>query len=129
MIADLVLFIHALFVAFVVFGQAVIVAGWVAGWAWTRSWAFRITHLLAIGYVVLESWVGISCPLTVLENTLRSADGETVDQRAFIARWVSRLLFYEAPTWVFTVVYSAFGALVAFTYWKYPPLRKSRRIT
>jgi polyferredoxin len=124
MLADFVLILHALFVAFVVFGQAAILAGWLGGWAWTRARAFRIGHLAAIAYVVVESWIGIVCPLTVLENVLRREAGESVDSRGFIARWVSRLLFYDAPPWVFTAIYTLFGALVAVTYWKYPPRKK-----
>lgn len=124
--ADIVLLLHALFVAFVVFGLVLILCGWWLDWAWTRARLFRLGHLAAIGYVVLESWFGVACPLTVLEQSLRRASGETVSGRAFIAEWVSRILFYEAPSWVFTVVYTLFGAAVAVTFWKYPPRGKSR---
>lgn len=123
LLADLVLIIHALFVAFVVAGQAAILFGWWRGWCWTRVPAFRIAHLAAIGYVVIESWIGVACPLTVLENALRRDAGEAVYAVSFIADWVSRLLYWSAPSWVFTLVYTVFGALVALTYWKFPSRR------
>lgn len=126
LLADLVLAIHALFVAFVVAGQCAILLGWWRGWAWTRELSFRIAHLAAIGYVVLESWIGVACPLTVLENALRREAGEAVYAGSFIADWISRLLYWSAPAWVFTLVYTLFGALVVATYWKYPPRRNAK---
>lgn len=126
-LADLVLFIHAAFVAFVVLGQVVILLGWWRGWRWTRKMSFRVAHLAAIGYVVLESWIGIACPLTVLENTLRRAAGEAGYAGSFIADWLSRLLYWSAPPWIFTLVYTLFGVLVAVTYWKYPPRRRNAK--
>ncbi len=120
---NVVLIVHALFVAFVVLGQGAILVGWWRGWAWTRAWLLRIAHLAAIAYVVLESWLGVACPLTVLEHVLRRQSGETASGRDFIAEWVGRLLYYDAPSWVFTVIYTLFGALVVFTFWRYPPRR------
>ena len=37
--------------------------------------------------------------------------------------WVHRLLFYEASDWVFTLLYTAFAALVAWTWIRWPPRR------
>ena len=43
--------------------------------------------------------------------------------KGFIQRWVHAWLFYDVPGWVFTPIYAAFGAVVAFTWWRYPPRR------
>jgi hypothetical protein len=46
----------------------------------------------------------------------------------FIERWVDAVLFYDAPTWVFTVAYVAFAALVVITWIVVPPtLGKHKR--
>jgi hypothetical protein len=37
------------------------------------------------------------------------------------------VLFYNAPSWVFTLIYSLFGALVAATWWRWPPRRGGPR--
>jgi hypothetical protein len=42
----------------------------------------------------------------------------------FIEHWVQRILFYEAPAWVFVTAYSLFGLLVAVVWWRYPPERR-----
>jgi hypothetical protein len=124
-LADLTLALHVTFVLFVVGGQALIVAGWISGWRWTRNRVFRTLHLGAIAFVVLESWFGIACPLTVIEGHLRNLAGTGFQADSFIGYWLQRLLFYTAPPWVFTVVYSVFALLVLVTFLRYPPRWKS----
>ena len=68
LLADGVLVAHALFIAFVVFGQVLILLGLLLGWRWVRNFRFRIAHLAAIGIVVVQAWIGVLCPLTILEN-------------------------------------------------------------
>lgn len=111
-LADLTLLVHLAFIAFVVGGQACIVAGGLRGWRWVRRFAFRLAHLLAIGVVVAQAWANRVCPLTVWESDLRVAAGGEAYSGTFIQHWVGRLVFYDAPQWVFTLVYTLFGALV-----------------
>ena len=110
--ADAILYSHALFVLFVVVGLLLILAGKPLAWAWVRNPWFRLTHLLAIGVVVLQSWLGLICPLTTWEMALRSKAGGATYTGSFIAHWVESLLYYQAAPWVFAVCYTAFGALV-----------------
>ena len=125
--ADAVVTIHAVFVAFVIGGQAAILIGWIKRWNWTRRLVFRIAHLAAIGFVVLESWFDIPCSLTLWENRLRILAGAEPYEISFIGYWFDRLLFYTAPTWAFTLIYSLFGALVVITFLAYPPRRFRHR--
>lgn len=122
-LADLVLWLHLLWVVFILLGQAAILAGWAWGWHWTCQRWFRFTHLAAMLLVVFQSWLGIACPLTLLENHLRAEAGSDGYRRAFISDWIERLLFYSAPDWVFVLLYSLFGLLVVVTYIAYPPRR------
>ena len=114
--ADLVLILHVVFVLFVVFGLVLTVYGYFARWAWVRNPWFRVWHGLAILVVVGQAWFGIECPLTTLERSLRQTAGLSVYDGPFIMHWLSELLFYTAPAWVFTVAYTLFGILVAFTW-------------
>ena len=75
--------------------------------------------------MVLEAWFGIVCPLTWLEFRLRAAAGSPLQAESFIGYWLQRLIFYDAPSWVFTLIYTCFAALVAATLVLYPP--KMRR--
>ena len=119
--ADLVLFAHVLFVAFVVLGLFLIVAGKLRSWAWVRNPWFRFAHLVSIGVVVLQSWFGVICPLTTWEMALRQKAGEAVYAGAFIEYWLEAILYYRAPEWVFMLAYTVFGALViASWFWVRP---------
>jgi multisubunit Na+/H+ antiporter MnhB subunit len=111
--ADAVLLLHTSFVFFVVVGLAAVLIGGALRWPWVRNRAFRILHLVAIGVVVLQAWLGVICPLTTLEMALRSKAGDAVYEGTFISHWLSAILYYQAPAWVFVACYTAFGLLVA----------------
>ena len=119
--ADGILAIHALFVAFVVLGLLMVLAGGLFGWSWVRNRRFRMVHLAAIGIVVLQSWFSVICPLTQWEMSLRNKAGEATYPGSFIAHWLETLLYYRAPEWVFILVYTLFGMLVvASWFWVRP---------
>lgn len=121
--ADITLVCHGLFVLFIIAGLLLTLYGGQQGWRWVRNIWFRAAHLAGIGLVVLQAWLGVLCPLTVLEHRLRLAAGQAVYQETFIQHWLQRLLFYQAPLWVFTLVYSLFALLVLYAWWRYPPRR------
>ena len=124
LLADLVLATHFLFVTFVVGGLAVIWIGAALNWTWIRNFWFRAAHLGAIGFVVAESLVGLLCPLTVLEDALRQG-GQP--HSSFIQRWVGRLLYYDLPERIFTIVYLLFGLIVVLTFIAIRPDRRTYR--
>jgi len=112
LVADTILVTHVLFVAFIVLGLILIFVGKFLSWRWVRNPWFRVTHLLGIGVVVLQAWFDVFCPLTIWEMNLRSKAGETIYEGSFITHWLNELLYYQAPSWVFVVCYTAFGGLV-----------------
>lgn len=119
--ADLVLLVHVLFVMFVVFGLLLIFIGRVRSWSWVRNPWFRCAHLLGITVVVLQSWFGMICPLTIWEMDLRAKAGVAVYQGSFISHWLNELLYYDAPAWVFIVAYTVFGLLVVLSWFLVKP--------
>ena len=118
LVADVVLVVHFAFVLFVVGGFALILAGAGLGWRWIRNRTLRHAHLAAIIFVAAEALVGIACPLTVWEALLRRS---APDGPSFVAHWVSRLLYYDLPEWVFATAYVLFASAVAVTLWLVPP--------
>lgn len=120
-VADAILFAHVLFVAFVVFGLVSILAGKALSWSWVRNPWFRLAHLAAISVVVLQSWLGAICPLTIWEMALRERAGDVVYPGAFVSHFLETILYYRAPEWVFVVCYTVFGVLVvASWFWIRP---------
>jgi len=121
-LADSVLLLHFAVVLFVIGGLVLIVAGnMLASWPWINSFWFRLAHASAIGVVVAQAWLGKVCPLTTLESWLRVRAGSASYSKSFIEHWFQRLLFYEAPSWVFTLSYTMFGLLVLVAWWYFPP--------
>ena len=121
--ADAILLVHVLFVLFILFGLVLIYLGRWRGWRWVRHFWFRVAHLAAIGYVVAQAWLGEICPLTIWETDLRLRAGDATYDGAFIAHWLQTLLYYQAPIWVFTLIYTLFGLLVCASWWWVPPKR------
>lgn len=121
LLADLLLSLHAAIVAFVVLGQVAFMLGAWLGWEWTRAFWLRLAHLVTIGFVVVNTWLGDLCPLTIWEQDLRRAAGQPAHEGSFIGYWLDRVLYIEAPWWAFIVVYTAFALLVVVTWWRWPP--------
>lgn len=121
--ADAVLLAHFGFVVFVVAGLLLILVGGWRGWRWVRRPLFRWAHLAAIAVVAAQAWLGVLCPLTILEMNLREAAGEITYGGSFVAHWVGRLLYWDFPWWVFAALYSAFLLAVGVAWWRWPPAR------
>ena len=117
------LIIHGLFVAFVVLGVLLIYAGYWLAWRSVRNFWFRLLHLCSVGFVVLESWIGVICPLTTWEMQLRGRAGSETYSGSFIEHWLQTILYYDAPAWVFMIGYTLFGALVLASWFIVPPTK------
>jgi Protein of Unknown function (DUF2784) len=117
MLANVVLAVHFAIVIFITAGLPLIWIGGALRWSWVRIRWLRALHLGAIVFVALEALAGIACPLTVLEASLR------LQQPAggFIQQWVTRVMYYDLPGWVFTLAYAIFAAAVALTWRAIPP--------
>lgn len=122
--ADALLILHVAFVLFVVLGLVMVWIGAWRHWRWVRHRYFRIAHLVCIGVVVLQAWLGRICPLTLWEVALRERAGEVTYDGAFIAHWLGELLYFNAPMWAFAAAYTAFAALVIASWIWVPPRRR-----
>ena len=119
--ADAVVILHMAYVLFVIFGFLLTLLGCLFRWNWIRNPWFRGIHLAMILIVVAEAWLGITCPLTTWEHQLRERAGGQSYEGAFLANLVHDWLFFEAPPWVFTALYSLFGLGVVLTFVFAPP--------
>ena len=115
--ADAVLVVHFAFVAFVVLGLVVILLGGMLRWKFVHNFYFRTTHLVAMGYVVMESVAGITCPLTTWENDLRlMAGGDGPYAGSFVQHWIHRVMFFQASETTFTAIYIVFFLVVLLSF-------------
>jgi hypothetical protein len=81
--ADSVLFAHFLFAAFAVFGGALVAVNF--AWAW-----LHVPAVLWSAMVNLEGW---TCPLTPLEQRLRSRAGEAGYSGGFIQHYIGQAVY------------------------------------
>src|ERR1043165_3621879 len=81
--ADVVLIVHFAFVAFVIAGGALVLA-------WPRvAWL----HVPAVFWGAVVEFSGWICPLTPLENHLRTAAGESPYTGDFVQHYLMALLY------------------------------------
>jgi hypothetical protein len=90
----------------------------------TRDPWLRFAHLATMAWIVVNTWLGKLCFLTVWEYALRDLAGEARGDASFIERWLAEALYIEAPWWVFIAAYTAFFALVVATFLIAPPRRR-----
>lgn len=81
--AELVLLMHIIFVVFAVIGAPLIL--------W-RRWVIWL-HLPAVAWAAMVEFCGVICPLTPLENWLRTAGGGIPYQDGFISHYLWPLLY------------------------------------
>jgi len=124
-LADIIAIIHLGYVIFVILGFVLILVGIFLKWKWIRNLWFRMIHLGAIVGVALEALLGINCPLTVLEFELRYGALPSERRVSFVGNIVDSILFYDAPAWMFAIIYTSFAMLVVITFIMAPPSRKS----
>ena len=102
MIADIVLSIHLAVILFVLSGFIFIPLASINGWTWFAGRRTRILHTLIMSIVTVETIVGVSCPLTWIENSLR----EFQRSSSFIGYWIQQAVYWDLPSQVFIFIYS-----------------------
>jgi len=121
-LADTILFVHSLYVAFTLGGAFLILAGGFLKWHWVRNRVFRLLHLAAVLFVALESLLGVDCFLTRWEYALRAGAGQfTGGDISFVGRIIGSLIYIELPDWGFVLLYSGFALFILVLYLLFPP--------
>jgi hypothetical protein len=98
-LADLALIVHLIFVIFVLCGGLLVLS---------RRWVAWL-HLPAVAWGAYVEFSGWICPLTPLENWLRTQGGEAAYTEDFIARYLLPILY---PMTLTHDVQVALGTLV-----------------
>ena len=120
MITDALLLVHFSLAAFITLGFFIIPIGYKLGWNWIKNRNLRLLHLCLMGVITVETFVGLTCPLTVLENMFRDVDYSS----SFMSYWIAQILYWDWPSQVFVILYSLCLGWV-LTLWKVcPPIQK-----
>ncbi|MDB5753418.1 MAG: hypothetical protein JWP65_3839 [Ramlibacter sp.] len=105
-LADAVVLFHLLFVVFAVAGGLLALR-----WRW-----LPLVHLPALGWAAWVEFSGRICPLTPLENALRTAGGAAGYEGGFVENYLLPVLYPAALTrelqWTLGIGLLAFNAAV-----------------
>jgi hypothetical protein len=108
-LAAAILAVHAAIIAFNVAGLLVIPVGAVMGWRLVRIAWLRLLHLALLAIVAGQALAGRACILTIWQQSLSGG----LSTQPLMISWVDRLVYWNLPFWVFTVIYSAVFLYVA----------------
>ena len=126
-LADAVVALHFVFVAVVVVGLLATLLGAALRWRWVRNFWFRVVNLGLISVVAVETMIGVSCPLTTLENKLRQLAGETVTEGWFLSRMLYDLLSFDVESWIVSALEIGGAVLILAVFLLVPPRWPSKQ--
>jgi hypothetical protein len=120
--ADVLVGLHVAYVSFIVFGELAILIGLALRKSWARNRWFRSLHLLAVLIVAYEFLLGIECPLTVWERSLRELANQHISEATFMGRCLHNLILHDPEDMrVINIVNAVIGGLVVLTFLVFPP--------
>ena len=117
LLADIVLILHFFIVIFITIGFVLIPIGYFNNWAWIKSYKLRLVHCSLMFLVTLETLLGITCPLTSIENNLRAISSN----KSFISFWIEKIIYWDFPTIFFIFLYFIFLGWTLLMWKIYPP--------
>ena len=120
MIAGALLLVHFSLAASITFGFFIIPIGYKLGWNWIKNRNLRLLHLSLMGVITVQTIVGLTCPLTVLENMFRDVDYSS----SFMSYWIAQILYWDLPNHVFVALYLLCLVWVSILWKICPPIQK-----
>lgn len=117
MLADIILILHFLIVIFITLGFLLIPIGYYYDWCWIKNFKLRLFHFGLMFLVTFETLVGITCPLTSIENYLRGIN----NSETFISFWIEKIIYWDFPTSFFMFLYFVFLGWTLLMWKIYPP--------
>ena len=118
--ADLVLIIHFIIVVFISSLFLLIPMGYQFYWKWVKKLKLRLIHLGLMTLITFETIIGITCPLTIIENNLRGI----YISNSFFSSLVSKIIFWELPRLFFLILYILCLFWTIFIWFRFPPEKK-----
>lgn len=113
-LAEAVLGVHLLVIAFNVGGLIAIPLGAWRGWRWVRGFWWRTAHLASLAVVAGQALAGRACFLTLWQFELEP--GHRAAQ-PLIAHWIDKVLFWPLPLWFFAALYTLVWLYVLGLWW------------
>jgi hypothetical protein len=104
MLAEVILAIHLIVIAFNVLGLVIVPLGGLLGWRIVRVAWLRLLHLALLAIVVGQALAGRACILTIWQDDLT---GQGSSPPPMLMKFIDGLIYWDLPLWVFTIIYAA----------------------
>lgn len=104
MLAEVILAIHLIVIAFNGLGLVIVPLGGLLGWRIVRVAWLRLLHLALLAIVVGQALAGRACILTIWQDDLT---GQGSSPPPMLMKFIDGLIYWDLPLWVFTIIYAA----------------------
>ena len=96
--------------------------GYKMKWVWLSNLKLRSTHLALICFITIETMIGMTCPLTLIENALN----ENQYSQSFIKYWISKIVYWDLPALFFVTLYLLCTIWTILMWLIFPPAKKHK---
>ncbi|MEW6557234.1 MAG: DUF2784 domain-containing protein [Elusimicrobiota bacterium] len=117
-LADVVIFLHFLWILFIILGFALTVFSWKK---FCNNFLLRIIHLLSILYTAYLEITEKYCPLTVLENYFKTKSGNITYTGSFIIYNIEKLVYPDVPPMIVIIPTICIGIITLVMFGLKPP--------
>ncbi len=102
-IADIILILHFGIILFITSLFFLIPVGYKFNWIFTKNIKIRVFHAGLMTFVTIETFLGIACPLTYLENYFLNENEN--ENKLFLSYWLNKIIYWDLPSYFFLIMY------------------------
>ena len=114
---DFIIFFHFVIVIFITSLLFLIPLGYKLNWKLLHNKTVRKTHLGLMSFVTFEAIIGMTCPLTMVENYLSGMS----QNETFISYWLGKVIYWNFPSIFFTIIYCLCLTWIILMWKIFPP--------
>ena len=115
--ADIILVFHFCVVVFIASGFFLVPIGYSFHWDWIGNRRLRTVHVGLMAFVTVETLLGMNCPLTTMEFSLRGGH----QPNSFVGYWIQQIVFWDAPAIFFISLYLSLLGWTLLMWIIFPP--------
>ena len=118
-IADLILILHFGIVLFITSLFFLIPVGYKFNWIFTKNIKVRVFHAGLMTFVTIETFLGMACPLTYLENYFLNENEN--ENKLFLSYWLNKIIYWDLPSYFFLIMYLICLVWTFIMWYIFPP--------
>ena len=115
--SEIVLFFHFIVFLFITVSFFLIPFGYFQKWKWVKNKYYRLTHLVLMGVILIETILGFMCPLTILENFLRN----NIEVDNNLTQIIHQIMYWNLPNYQFIILYILSFSYLIFLWFFFKP--------